>query len=199
MEDAGEKPGRMTAPASSDHDRRNGRPGQRPSSASPGTDRLDAQVIGALTGGSRPGVVELARELGVARNTVQYRIRRLEETGIIRGYGPSIDLEALGAPTQAFIGLEVEQGRFPAVALELGRIPEVLEVHVTTGRQDLLVRVATIGPGELQRVLQRIYAVPGVAHSETTLTLSVALPYRVQPLIDSLSRNGGFGRATPPA
>jgi len=161
-------------------------------------DRLDTQLIGALTGDARLGVVDLARELGVARNTVQHRMRRLEELGIIRGYRPNIDLAAAGIDLQAFIALELVQGQLHVVAEQLSRFPEVLEVHVTTGREDLLVKVATTTQANLQRLLEQVYEIEGVAHSSTSLTMTTPVPHRVQPLLEALTEESGFGRATPP-
>lgn len=162
-------------------------------------DQLDARLIGILSRDARAGVTEIARELGVARNTVQQRMRRLEESGVVRGYRPDVDLAAAGLEVQAFIALELVQGRLRVVADELCRFPEVLEIHVTTGREDLLLRVATTTQAKLQELLERVYDVAGVAHSSTSLTMTTPLPYRVLPLLAAAAERTGFGRATPPA
>jgi DNA-binding Lrp family transcriptional regulator len=53
-------------------------------------DKLDARILGALTVDARAGIAELSTELGVSRNTVQQRIVRLEETGVLIGFRPVI-------------------------------------------------------------------------------------------------------------
>ncbi len=160
-------------------------------------DRLDARLLGLLAEDARRGVADLARRAGVTRNTVQSRIQRLERSGVIRGYRLDIDLEAAGVDVQVLVALEVVQGRIPEVVDGLAAIPEVLEVHVMTGQADLLVRVASATQSELQPVLLTIYAVPGVARSNTSLLLSSAVSYRAGPMLDAITEGSDFGRATP--
>jgi DNA-binding Lrp family transcriptional regulator len=160
-------------------------------------DRLDFEILRKLTDDARTGVVELSSALGVSRNTVQSRVRRLEESGLLTGYQPSVDLAQAGLAVQAFVALEINQVSMSSVVDGLAQIPQVLEVHATTGREDLLVRVATGTQAELQELVVRILAIPGVAHSSTTLALTTPLPYRVIPLLDEATRDTGWGRSTP--
>jgi DNA-binding Lrp family transcriptional regulator len=160
-------------------------------------DRLDVRLLDVLTRKGRVGIVELAGELGIARNTVQARLRRLEEAGVMTGFRPALDLAQAGVTTQAFIGLEVQQGRLAAIVTALAQIPQVLEVHATTGREDLLVRAASVSQAGLQEMIERIVAIDGVVHSTTTLALTTPLPYRVIPLLQEMTRDAGWGRSTP--
>jgi DNA-binding Lrp family transcriptional regulator len=98
---------------------------------------------------------------------------------------------------QAFVALEINQVGMASVVSGLARIPQVLEVHATTGREDLLVRVATATQAELQELVVHILAIPGVVHSSTTLALTTPLPYRVIPLLEEATRDAGWGRSTP--
>ncbi|MFD1827173.1 Lrp/AsnC family transcriptional regulator [Mumia zhuanghuii] len=164
----------------------------------PRLDRLDAEIIGRLTRNARAGVVELAAALGVARNTVQARLKRLEDTGVVRGFRPDIDLEAIGVPVQAFVDIELDQRRMAHVVQEVAQIPEVLEIITQAGREDLRVRVAAVTHAELQEVVVRIIDTPGVRHTTSTLAISTPLPYRVQPLLEKLTRESGYGRSHPP-
>lgn len=161
-------------------------------------DRLDVELLEMLARDARTGVVELASTLGISRNTVQSRLRRLEDGGLVTGYRPVVDLQQAGIATQAFIGLEVQQGRLSSIFDALAAIPQVLEVHITTGREDLLVRVATQTQAGLQELIEQIVVIPGVVHSTTTLALTTPLPYRAVPLLKYMTRNAGWGRSTPP-
>jgi DNA-binding Lrp family transcriptional regulator len=161
-------------------------------------DQLDAELIGLLTADARTGIVELAAALGVTRNTIQSRIKRLDESGLIRGFRPDIDLSLAGIDVHAFIALETEQGQLTPVVAALREIAEVLEVHATTGREDLLVRVATETHASLQELIELVVSIDGVSHTSTTLALTTPLPYRTQPLLQSLTRTAGWGRSTPP-
>lgn len=160
-------------------------------------DRLDADIIGKLSGNARIGIAELAGQLGVARNTVQSRLRRLEESGVLDGFRPVVDLEAVGVVARAFVALELEQRRLAEVVDALSRLPHVLEITTQAGREDLLVRIAAPSHVELQEVVTRMIDTEGVRHTVTTMAVSTPLPYRTQPLLELLTRESGFGRATP--
>jgi DNA-binding Lrp family transcriptional regulator len=160
-------------------------------------DRLDAELLEMLARDARAGVVQMASMLGISRNTVQSRLRRLEDGGLLTGYRPELDLGKAGISSQAFIGLEVQQERLASIVEALTAIPSVLEVHATTGREDLLVRVATVSQAGLQELIERIVAIAGVVHSTTTLALTTPLPYRAVPLLKDMARNAGWGRSAP--
>ena len=160
-------------------------------------DRLDVDLLEMLARDARAGVVELASRLGISRNTVQSRLKRLEEGGLVAGYRPELDLAQAGVATQAFIGLEVQQGRLGPIVEALIGIPQVLEIHATTGREDLLVRVATETQAGLQQLIEQVVGIPGVVHSTTTLALTTPLTFRAVPLLKYMTRNAGWGRSTP--
>lgn len=160
-------------------------------------DRLDVDLLEMLARDARAGVLELASRLGISRNTVQSRLKRIEEGGLVAGYRPELDLARIGIATQAFIGLEVQQGRLGPIVEALIGIPQVLEIHATTGREDLLVRVATETQAGLQQLIEQVVGIPGVVHSTTTLALTTPLTFRAVPLLKDMTRNAGWGRSTP--
>ena len=127
-------------------------------------DRLDGELIALLEQDARQGIGELADKLGVSRNTVQSRLRRLTEAGLLRGFTPRLDLVEVGITVEAFAALALDQGKLDDVIDLLAAIPEVMEIHATSGREDLLVRIGAVSHAELQELIQRIVALPGVGH-----------------------------------
>jgi DNA-binding Lrp family transcriptional regulator len=155
-------------------------------------DRLDAALIELLAAEPRVGALEASRRLRVARGTVQARLERMQERGVITGYGPEVDPAALGYAVTAFITLEIRQaGGHDPVAERLTAIPEVLEVHTITGAGDMLCRVVARGNADLQRVLDAIVATEGVVRSATVISLAAQVRYRVLPLVRTASAQGG--------
>jgi len=148
-----------------------------------GIDRLDAMLIQAMCETPRAGVMELARQLGVARGTVQARLSKLQQRGIISGFDPDLDLQAMGYEVLAFVGLEIAQGRLDDVIEHLQTIPEVIEAHATTGPGDLHCRVVARTNAHLQFVLGRILEVPGINRANTQIALSEQVRHRVLPLV----------------
>ncbi|MBM7368321.1 Lrp/AsnC family transcriptional regulator [Gordonia hydrophobica] len=161
-------------------------------------DELDVELLTLLERDARQGVAGLASTLGISRNTVQSRIRRLEDGGLISGYRPQIDLAEAGLVVQAFVALETEQGSLRTIAEAVTEIPQVIEVHTLTGREDLLVRVATATQPELLTLIEGIVGFPGVIHSTTWLTLTTPLPHRTVPALAETAKGTGWGRSTAP-
>lgn len=146
-------------------------------------DALDGRLIRALADTPRAGIMELARQLGVARGTVQARLDKLVARGVIRGFGPDLDLPSLGYQVLAFTTLEIAQGRLDDVVSHIDDIPEVLEVHAITGPGDLHCRLVAQTNDHLQTVINRILEVQGIVRTSTVIALTTQIPYRTLPLV----------------
>ncbi|GAA2365271.1 MULTISPECIES: Lrp/AsnC family transcriptional regulator [Streptomyces] len=148
-----------------------------------GIDRLDARLIELLAEEPRIGVLEASRRLGVARGTAQARLDRLLTQGVIRGFGPEVDPAAIGYPVTAFATLEIKQGQGPDVRSHLAGVPEVLELHTTTGHGDMLCRLVARSNADLQRVIDRVVGFEGIVRASTTIVMENPVPLRMIPLV----------------
>ena len=146
-------------------------------------DRIDERLIAALARAPRAGMMQLAREVGVARNTAQAHLDRLLEAGVITGFGPEVDLRRLGYGVSAFVTLEIAQGRGPAVDEHLAAIPEVVEAYMTTGSSDLLCRVVARDNDHLGQLIGRIVDVPGITRTTTSLILATRIAPRSREVV----------------
>jgi DNA-binding Lrp family transcriptional regulator len=146
-------------------------------------DELDARLLRELDESPRVGVLELSRRLGVARGTVQARLDRLVERGVIASFAPTLDPVAMGFAVTGFATLEIRQGQGQAVLAHLQEIPEVLEVHTITGPGDMLCRVVARSNADLQRVLDRVTQYPEIVRTSTVIALSNPVRHRVLPLV----------------
>lgn len=151
-------------------------------------DALDVGLLDALRSSPRAGVLELSRLTGVARATVQARLSRLEEAGVVTGHGPDVDLAAAGYPVSAFVTLEIAQGGLEEVAEHLTGLPGVLEAHATTGTGDVLCRVAAATMDDLQRTLLELSRSPAVVRSTSVVALSRLVAPRWLPLLQAQTR-----------
>ena len=112
-------------------------------------DERDLEVLRLLQGDAKASAREIGRRVGSPITTVYSRVKRLEDSGVIKGYKAVLDAAKLGRPTTAFIlasfayrtpGLEepLDQRR---IAREVARLPEVQEVHIIAGDWDILIKV----------------------------------------------------------
>lgn len=150
-------------------------------------DDLDRRLIDLFAQDPRIGVLEASRRLTVARGTVQARLDKLVERGVITGWGPELSPEALGYPVTAFLTLEIRQdtdehGGHETVGRHLASIPEVLEAHTITGAGDMWARVVARSNTDLQRVIDLVLKEPAIVRSSTVIALATQVPYRVLPL-----------------
>ena len=149
-------------------------------------DSLDARLITALAATPSAGVMELARQLGVARGTVQSRLDKLQARGVVTGFDPDLDLPSLGYEVLAFVTLDITQGRLDDVITHLRAVPELIEAHSTSGPGDLHCRVVARSNQHLQQVLNRILEVSGIERTATHIALTEQIPTRVLPLVAAL-------------
>jgi DNA-binding Lrp family transcriptional regulator len=151
----------------------------------PPVDALDRRLIRLFDTEPRIGVLEASRRLGVARGTVQARLDRLERTGVIISWSPSVSPAALGYAVTAFVTLEIIQHEGRAeVTARLARIPEVLECWTVTGSGDLWCRIVARSNADLQRVIDAMVTDPNVVRSVTLIGLSDLIPFRTGPLVE---------------
>ena len=150
-------------------------------------DDLDRRIIELWRSEPRIGVLETSRRLEVARGTVQARIDKMLEAGVIAGFGPELDLTKLGFSVLGFTTIEVAQGRTDEVISHLATIPSVLEAHSIAGQGDLLVRIAATTNEELMAVLQQILQSPAVDRASTAIALANHIAFRTSPLLEQLT------------
>ena len=151
-------------------------------------DDLDARLIALLTDEPRIGLLEVSRRLGVARGTVQARLNKLIERGVITGFGPQLDPARMGYGVLAFVFLEIAQGRLEEAVALLQTVPEVIEAHGTSGSLDLLCRVVARDNEHLQDVLNLILSNAAVRRSTSHIALSRQIAFRTGPLVAAAAR-----------
>src|SRR4051812_48860551 len=151
-------------------------------------DDLDARLIATLRENPRVGLLEVARRLGVARGTVQARLRKLEERGVITGHGPEIDPGAMGYAISAFVFVELNQGRLAEAVDLLAGVPGVLGAAGAGGPQDLVCRVVARDTEPLQEIVNRLPPPPATQRCTSHIVLSRQVPPRTSPLVAQAAR-----------
>ncbi|WP_224763420.1 Lrp/AsnC family transcriptional regulator [Salinibacterium sp. ZJ70] len=150
-------------------------------------DATDARILAALDDDPHATVLGLSRSLGLARNTVHARLRRLESGDALGPVTRRVRPSALGYPLVAFIEIEISQGTMRDAYSAIGAIPEVVEAHATTGGADLLIKVLARDTADLHRLTNMLLDIPGVQRTNTAVSLDEVIPPRLAPLLDRLS------------
>lgn len=138
----------------------------------------DEELIALLKANAREPVAALARKLGLSRTTVQDRLRRLEECGVIAQYSVKLSRDMDQGGMRAFVTLEAEPRRQVEVARALARFPQIETLHTVSGKFDLVAQVKAQSSEALDRLIDEIGQIPGVNRIETSVILSTKLDRR---------------------
>ena len=156
-------------------------------------DATDARLLLALAADPRASAMALSQRLGLARNTVQTRLARLESNGALGPVDRRVRPEALGYRLAAYMSVQVAQRGLAEVSEALARVPEVLEVTGLSGAIDLLVHVVATDADHLWRITEAVLTIPGVQRVDTALAMRRFVDRRVGPLLERAS-----GAPSPP-
>jgi Lrp/AsnC family transcriptional regulator for asnA, asnC and gidA len=136
-------------------------------------DTLDRGIIAALQVDGRRAYSRIADEVGVSESVIRYRVRRLEDAGILQIVGVADPLR-IGYDLMALVGCRVTPGQVPQVIAQLRRLPEASYLVATAGRFDVFVEVMCRDTAHFSEVLTGgIQTVDGLTDTETFLVLGI--------------------------
>lgn len=135
----------------------------------------DEELIALLRSNAREPVASLARKLDLSRTTVQDRLRRLEEGGVIAGYAVRLAEDVERGGIRAFMTISIEPRRQVEATRVITRLPQVESLHTVSGKFDLVALVKAGSAEVMDRVIDEIGAAPGVTKIETAVILSTKL------------------------
>lgn len=137
-------------------------------------DEIDRKILNIIQNDGRVSNVEIAREVGLAPSAVLERVRKLEQSGVIRGYCALVDPKVLGQRMLAFISVQsADQPGEDRIARSLARLPEVLEVHHVAGEDCFLIKLRARDAEHVGELLKKkIGRIPGVRSTRTTIVLA---------------------------
>jgi Lrp/AsnC family transcriptional regulator, leucine-responsive regulatory protein len=140
--------------------------------ASPALDRIDRRIIGILQKDGRISWRELADRVHLAPSSVADRVRRMEQSGVIRQYAATIDPRALGRDVRAVIDVALPPGTDPAeFEATLAERDEVALAMYVTGPADYTIIVDCAGAEGLDAFIRWLKADAGVARTESKFVL----------------------------
>ena len=142
-------------------------------------DAVNLRLLAELRDNPRLPMTELGRRVGMSSPAVTERVRRLEESGVIRGYRLDLDPAALGLPLTAFVRVRPNPGQLPRIADLARAIPEVVECHRITGEDCFILKVHLPAVDQLDRVLDRFLL---LGATTTSIVQSSPVPLRPPPL-----------------
>lgn len=134
-------------------------------------DSTDHGLLSLLRADARTSIVEIAAKLGVSRATVQNRMRRLEQDGVILGYTVALASQTSRPAVRALMSICADSSTEAKVVDGLRGNPNITAVHHTTGRWDLIAEIQTDTLSSFNKIVGNIRLIEGVTATESNLLL----------------------------
>ena len=136
-------------------------------------DNTDLKILSILMENAGLPYTEIGKRVFVSGGTVHVRMKKMEQMGIVKGSQLLIDPAKLGWDISAFLGVYLDKSSlYEEVAADLEKIPEVVNIHYTTGIYSIFAKIVCRDTGHLREVLHdKIQKVKGIQRTETFISL----------------------------
>lgn len=149
-------------------------------------DEIDQAIVHELQADASITNRELARRVGVSPSTALERVRALHRRGVLTGYHAEVSLSALGRDVQALVSVRIRpptRDRIDAFLDYAANLPEVLDVYLVSGDEDMLLHVAMTDTDALYSlVIDHLAAQPGVIAVRTSIVYDRRRQHVIAPL-----------------
>ena len=140
-------------------------------------DNVDLKILEILMQDAKKPYTEVAKKVFVSGGTVHVRMNKLEEAGIVEKTTLKVNYAKLGYDITAFIGIFLQKSDLYDSVLEaLKSIPEITNIHYTTGNYSMFLKLHCKDTNHLKQVLHdKIQKVDGIERTETMISLEESL------------------------
>ena len=144
-------------------------------------DEIDRKILNALIRDARARLKDIAKDCGISSVSVLNRIKRLKELGVITGSTLFPNLNALGLPVVATIGIETDAEEEEIIEF-VDKNTDLIEPSKAIGTYDLTALVYSEDIAALDRVVYEIRKRFGVR--KVTVNLWSGQPHMVFENLD---------------
>ncbi|WP_105264618.1 Lrp/AsnC family transcriptional regulator [Pseudoalteromonas sp. T1lg76] len=135
------------------------------------TNKQDEKLLAMLRTNARASISDLARALDLSRSTVQSRMQKLEESGVIKGYSVEYGDAYLSSMVSAHVSIKVKQKLTTKTNIELKHIDAITELYAISGEYDLIALVQAQSLEKLSHLLDDIGNLDGVERTTSSVIL----------------------------
>ncbi|MCW8915900.1 MAG: Lrp/AsnC family transcriptional regulator [Magnetovibrio sp.] len=138
-------------------------------------DQIDMNILQTLQSDGRMTNQDLAEQVNLSPSACLRRVRRLEESGVIDGYGARLNPKAVGRGSNIFIEITLSgqsEDILDAFERAIAEVPDVMECYLMAGQADYLVRVAVSLAEDYERIHKTYLSrLPGIAGIRSIFTM----------------------------
>lgn len=145
-------------------------------------DKLDKQILSLLMQDVTRAYTDIAKELNVSGGTIHVRMKKLTEMGVVKGAQLLVNPSAVGFDICAFIGVFLEKGsEYKETVERMQDIPEIVELHYTTGAYSMFAKIICRDTNHLREVLnEKLQSIEGVQRTETLISLEESINRQIK-------------------
>jgi len=145
-------------------------------------DGLEKKIIRVLNLNARKSFREVAKELGASVTAVINKVKKLQNSGVIKGYIPVIDQEYFGFNLIAIIAMRISKGKLLETQQRVSEDPQVMAVYDITGEWDSMIIGYFKGRDDLNRFIKNLLSLRYVDRTVTHIVLNVVKEERRIPV-----------------
>ncbi|ODS80499.1 MAG: transcriptional regulator AsnC [Cytophagaceae bacterium SCN 52-12] len=140
-------------------------------------DQTDLAILRIMVDNADLSYAEIGKRVFVSGGTVHVRVSKMKQMGIIRGTKLDIDASKLGWDITSYLGIYLDKSSlYDSVSKQLAEIPEVINLHYTTGQYGIFAKIQCRDTSHLREVLHdKIQKVQGIQRTETIISLEESL------------------------
>ena len=148
--------------------------------STPEVESKDRLILSLLAVDGRMSYTDLGKATDLSTSAVHQRVKRLEQRGLIKGYGATVDHEQLGRPLTAFISVTpIDPSQPDDYPERLEGITEIESCWSVAGDESYILKVRLALPSDLEELLARIR---GAASVSTRTTIVLSTPFENRPV-----------------
>jgi Lrp/AsnC family leucine-responsive transcriptional regulator len=143
-------------------------------------DQRDLDILAVLQEDARATYADIGTRVGLSASSVHQRVRKLEESGAIRGYRAVVDPEALGLFVTALVSVMPLDPKQPDdLPNRVEELPEIEDCFSVAGDENYILKVRTRTTSDLEDLLRRVREKAGV---QTRTTVVLSIPFEQRPV-----------------
>lgn len=143
-------------------------------------DGFDRKILAVLVKDARLPYAEIGNLVGLSAPAVHDRVRKLRESGVLKGVHAYLHGPAIGKPLLAYVHVDADGWGKSQRMMRLQEFPEVEEMHSVAGDTCMVLKVRTADAQALENLLLQIYILPGVKGTKSYIVLSTYLERPIQ-------------------
>ena len=139
-------------------------------------DDIDRKILDILIDNTRTPFTDIAKRLLISAGTVHVRVKKLEDSGIIKGSSLNLDYNLLGYNFVAYIGVLADRsGQSYDILESLKKIPNVTVAHLMTGKYNVICKIRAKDTKHAKDVIMEIEKIPGIQRLESMISLEESI------------------------